>query len=233
MAPTFDPIAFGERLRKEMDRTGKKTKPLHVELRDKLGKEAPGTSYGQVWTYVNGQAPIEPRREVLEALAEVFNVRVEFLAFGQGARTEAEEEVRRSQAPHTEQNFWSRVHDEIPDLAWLDLSVTGNLIGVTLRCHAFRTMVGRTVGGDGLLPLAEEWWRMVTNSAAAAEEILGVPIRQHHDAFSDYANGVLHALSGLIHSMELSEPRARRSPLELLAGPHEPRVEQEADDDEA
>jgi hypothetical protein len=226
----YDPEKFGERIRKEMGRAGiKEIRALRQKLVDETNER--GTSYTAVFQYVKGTWPTEPRRPVVEALARVLNgVRPEYLLFDEGGRTEAEEEVRRSQPPHAAQNFWSRVHDEIPELSQLDLSVSGNLIGVTLRCHAFRAMGGRTGDGDELLPLAEEWWRVVTESAAAAEEILGAPIRQDVDAFSDFANGVLHALSGLIHSME---PRARRSPLELLAGASQSRAEQEADDDEA
>ena len=96
--PTFDPAAFGARLRDAMEKRGFDVKKLREKVENevisKTGKKR-GTSYGTVWSYVNGQAPLEPRREVVEALAEVLSPERDhllphFLMFGEGPRTLAE-----------------------------------------------------------------------------------------------------------------------------------------------
>lgn len=96
--PTFDPVAFGARLRKEMkthDLDVKKLqKKVEYEVTIKTGTKR-GTSYGTIWSYVNGHAPLEPRREVVEALAAVLSpphdpLLSPFLLFGDGSRTRAE-----------------------------------------------------------------------------------------------------------------------------------------------
>lgn len=87
--PDFDAVAFGERLHDELERRAWNVKTLQRHLRGRTGG-AKGTSYGQVWSYVNGKAPIEPRRNVLEALAVLLEVRMEWLAFAEEPRTEQE-----------------------------------------------------------------------------------------------------------------------------------------------
>lgn len=85
----FDPVAFGGRLKVELARRDWNVKALQEKLRAKTGK-IPGTSYGSLWSYVNGQAPIEPRREAIEALAELLNILPHFLMTGDGPRTAVE-----------------------------------------------------------------------------------------------------------------------------------------------
>ena len=92
----FDPMSFGRRLTNEMRSAGLDVKALQARVRRKTN--ARGTSYGTVWSYVNGQAPTEPRREVINALAEIFSVRPQWLAFESGRRTTAEEAAAKAMA---------------------------------------------------------------------------------------------------------------------------------------
>ena len=85
----FEPVGFGERLQAELDRRAWDVKTLQKAVRTKMGK-ARGTSWGSIWSYVNGHAPIEPRREVMEALAELLGILPHFLMYGDGYRTAVE-----------------------------------------------------------------------------------------------------------------------------------------------
>lgn len=89
----FDPQAFGARLRDEMGVRGLDVKALREAVHLETGG-ARGTSYGSVWSYVNGQAPLEPRREVVEGMAKVLRVRAAWLLHGVEPRTEGEAVAR-------------------------------------------------------------------------------------------------------------------------------------------
>ena len=102
--PTFDPKAFGERLRDALEEGGWDVKKLRQAVHTKTGG-ARGTSYGSVWSYVNGQAPIDPRREVVEALSELLDRLPEFLMYGEGPRTKREEQTEKARKE-------ARVHEE-------------------------------------------------------------------------------------------------------------------------
>lgn len=121
-SPQFEPTAFGRRLRDEMSAADLDVQALQVEVR-RLVKAATGdtkgTSYGTIWSYVKGQAPIEPRREVIDALARVFRVRPEWLAFDRGQRTDAEEAAARlaAGAPPPQLDYVrTALREVIPDL---------------------------------------------------------------------------------------------------------------------
>ncbi|HUF69829.1 MAG TPA: hypothetical protein VMM79_14390 [Longimicrobiales bacterium] len=96
----FDPRGFGERLRRALDdgralgHNLSDVKALQAAVHQRT--DARGTSYGSIWSYVNGQAPLEPRREVVEALAVVLGVRVEWLLQDDGAMTEIEQHARET-----------------------------------------------------------------------------------------------------------------------------------------
>jgi len=103
--PGFNPVALGERLREEM---GKQTPPLDVKALQKRvienAGEARGTSYGSIWSYVNGQAPLEPRREVIEGMATVFGVLPDYLLAG-GPRTPEAKQVAELTAQAKVENY--------------------------------------------------------------------------------------------------------------------------------
>jgi transcriptional regulator with XRE-family HTH domain len=90
----FDPVAFGGRLREELERRGWDVKTFQQNVAAKVPGSRMGTSYGSIWSYVNDQAPQEPRRETVEAMAALLGVRPDYLLFGDH-RTEAD--VRAAQ----------------------------------------------------------------------------------------------------------------------------------------
>lgn len=114
--PTFDPKAFGERLRNALEARGWDVKKLREAVHTKTGG-ARGTSYGSVWSYVKGQAPIDPRREVVEALADLLDRLPAFLMYGEGPMTKREEQAQKAQErvrPHgkeSENAPWQERHD--------------------------------------------------------------------------------------------------------------------------
>lgn len=101
----FDPVALGRRLKRALDDRGWDVKRLQREVRQKIGN-ARGTSYGSVWSYVNGKAPAEPRREVVEAFEDLLGLRRGHLMHG-GPPTE--EHALVSEAAD---GLWSRL-DEV------------------------------------------------------------------------------------------------------------------------
>ena len=90
----FDPVSFGKRLREELKEQGWGVKRLREKLLARTGA-ARGTSYGSVWSYVNGEAPAEPHRKVVEAMSDLFGVMPGYLMFG-GDRTAADARARQS-----------------------------------------------------------------------------------------------------------------------------------------
>lgn len=94
----YDPEGFGKRLSDEMGRAGIKDAQA---LQKRLDREAPpntrGTSYTAVLQYVKGLWPSEPRREVVETLARMFDPRMrpEYLLYEGEPRTETDMEAGR------------------------------------------------------------------------------------------------------------------------------------------
>ena len=95
-----DSSGLGERLERELKGKGWAITKLRSEVTNRLGDGHPHTSYGSVWSYVNGQAPDNPRREVLEAMADALGVRVEYLLHD-GPRTDAEASRESTGLVHT------------------------------------------------------------------------------------------------------------------------------------
>lgn len=96
--PDFDPTAFGQRLQRALEEKGWSIKPFQEALVERTGK-APGTSYGSVYGYVKGMAPVVPRQEVSDAMAELLGLTPRYLLFGAGPKSsprEAEEAATRS-----------------------------------------------------------------------------------------------------------------------------------------
>jgi hypothetical protein len=104
----FDPVGFGERLSLAMEKAGI---PDVRALQKRLAKKTTerGTSYPQVWSYVNGRAPDSgPRRAIVEALADILRVRPEYLLHD-GPRTETERQAgeRATAALHPPVAAWA------------------------------------------------------------------------------------------------------------------------------
>ena len=96
----FDKSGLGRNLKRELQAKGWTITKLRSEVTARLGEGHPHTSYGSVWSYVNGEAPDNPRREVLEAMADALGVRVEYLLHD-GPRTDAEASREATGLVHT------------------------------------------------------------------------------------------------------------------------------------
>jgi hypothetical protein len=88
---------FADRLRWAYDRQRPEGRQRGLrlfqrKLSAKRYKDVPGTSLSAIQSYLRG---VEPTRPFIEAAAEVLKVRAAWLAFGEGAPTQAEEAARR------------------------------------------------------------------------------------------------------------------------------------------
>jgi len=81
-----DPRALGERLSVRLQEKGWSYKEFQRKVERAAGG-ARGTSYGSVWSYVNGEVA-EPRPRVVEAMAEVLGLSTSWLTYGDGPRTQ-------------------------------------------------------------------------------------------------------------------------------------------------
>jgi hypothetical protein len=79
------------RLRKAMRQRGVSVRALYRSVENRF-PTIRGGSYGGVRLYCGSKPPKQPRLDLLEAFATVLEVRHEWLAFGEGARTEAGQE---------------------------------------------------------------------------------------------------------------------------------------------
>jgi transcriptional regulator with XRE-family HTH domain len=88
MIPSVDSRALGERLSASLQEKGWSYKEFQRKVHRAAGG-ARGTSYGTVWSYVNGEVA-EPRPRIVRAMAEVLGLSTEWLASGGGPRTQQE-----------------------------------------------------------------------------------------------------------------------------------------------
>jgi transcriptional regulator with XRE-family HTH domain len=91
-----DSGSLARRLTSALDEKGWGYEDFHRRVRD-AAHGARGTSYGSVWSYVNGKVS-EPRAPVVLAMAEVLGVTYEWLATGDGPRT-CEDAARQDRTP--------------------------------------------------------------------------------------------------------------------------------------
>jgi hypothetical protein len=85
-------MTIAARLQQALARRKKSIRWLQSELK---AVNVPASSYGSVRAYVKGDTT--PRPDWLQAAAAVLGVRMEWLARGTGAMTQAEEELRRDE----------------------------------------------------------------------------------------------------------------------------------------
>jgi hypothetical protein len=194
--PEFDPKAFGSRLRGEMRERGVETKALQEDVRERTGG-ARGTSYGSVWSYVNGQAPVEPRREVVEAMAVELGVLPEYLLHG-GPRTLAEAEV--ASAHEAEQpRFYARMLEELPRLKEFDPGLHMALLGVLERWATACERSGMTFDEDEvethMLGFLLSSWAFMWQPLESWARWLGREIQSDQRSVSDYLMAMCHALN--------------------------------------
>lgn len=87
--------ALARRLASTLEERGWGYEDFHRRVRE-AADGARGSSYGSVWSYVNGKVS-EPRPKIVRAMAEALGVTYEWLATGQGPRTA--EEAARTRTP--------------------------------------------------------------------------------------------------------------------------------------
>jgi hypothetical protein len=87
-----DPAELGRRLRDEMALRFPDVKAFAAAVAKTAGPVR-GTSYPNIYAYVTGKAPDEPRPAIIEAMAKVLGVLPEYLV-SDGPRTAAEQEAR-------------------------------------------------------------------------------------------------------------------------------------------
>jgi transcriptional regulator with XRE-family HTH domain len=90
-----DSGTLSRRLASRLEEKGWGYEDFHRRVRD-AADGARGSSYGSVWSYVNGKVA-EPRPQIVRAMAEVLGVTYEWLVTGEGPRTA--EEVARTRTP--------------------------------------------------------------------------------------------------------------------------------------
>lgn len=83
-----DSRALGVRLAERLHEKGWSYKEFQRRVQSAAGG-ARGTSYGTVWSYVNGEVS-EPRAKVVQAMADVLGLSTDWLLSGEGPRTHGE-----------------------------------------------------------------------------------------------------------------------------------------------
>lgn len=96
MTKTRPTDGYSERLKQALESGPKpmSVRALAAEMEAGPHKHLRGASYGGIRQYVEGRVT-NPRIELLRALADVLDVRAEWLAYGNGPTTAAELEARR------------------------------------------------------------------------------------------------------------------------------------------
>jgi transcriptional regulator with XRE-family HTH domain len=178
-----------------------------------------GATYGGVRQYAAGKVK-SPRIELLRAIADVLGVRSDWLAFNDGAMLQDEDAVLRGSKPPGV-DLWGAIHDAIPQLRELDISVSMNLVEAAIRLNRVLARAQRS-GDESILSLSERCWGVVATTLGAVEDVIGDDrIRRDPEAFSDFASTVILAISGAIHATRFTYGPERRSPLGLLAGEYD------------
>lgn len=86
LLPSVDSQALGARLAAGLQEKGWSYTEFQKRVQ-RAAKGARGTSYGTVWSYVNGEVA-EPRPRVVEAMADVLGLSAQWLTSGRGPRTQ-------------------------------------------------------------------------------------------------------------------------------------------------
>lgn len=117
-------------------------RPMSVRaLASELAERFPnirGTSYGGVRVYAEGGVK-NPRTELLRAMAQVLEVRSEWLAFGEGAMTEEAQRMAEGVADSVDEQLrgdesgpYRALMEHFPELQKLDLDIPGLFF---MHCH--------------------------------------------------------------------------------------------------
>lgn len=200
--PDFDATAFGTRLHAALQDRGWDVKKLQETVRGRYGR-LPGSSYGNVWSYVNGKAPIEPRRELVDAMADLLGVFPEYLLFG-GPRTDIEAaatEAALSGSPATQgpdaTDIYGRLCELRPQLRELEMSV-----GIVLMMHMQRwgqarlRLTGTRPSLEEAIEYGAETWDYIMEPLVAfATDADRKSLRLDVTSCGDYVVAMIHALN--------------------------------------
>lgn len=224
---TFDPGAFGERLRRCMAQRGLDVKSLRQQISDATGG-ARGTSYGTIWSYVKGHAPLEPRREVVEALAALFDVLPEYLLHG-GPKSQAEAAILEREEERDDSRFNEWMLNELEGLDRLDLSVHLALIDLLHRWLTAMERVGRELESeDQAKAYLFSTWAFLWEPLTAWARWIDRDVAMDQGSLSDYMTAMLHAIN---LSLQVVAPPGL-TPEDVAAWPKYP-TQKETDDAEA
>ena len=191
---TFDPVTFGERLRLRMDERGLDVKSLRQQVSDATGG-ARGTSYGTIWSYVKGHAPLEPRREVVEALAALLDVLPEYLLHG-GAKSQAEAAILEREEERDDSRFNEWMLNELEDLDRLDASVHLALIALLHRWLTAMERSGRELESrDEAEAYLLSTWAFLWEPLKAWGRWIDRNVTVDQGSLSDYMTAMLHAMN--------------------------------------
>lgn len=193
----FDKEAFGDRLQAEITERGWSVSDLQEKLKETVRKRTGrtrGTSYGSVWSYVNGQAPESgPRQEVVSALVELLDVLPGYLIHG-GPATKEERALREDRGDE-EPGFYEEIRTAIPQLERLDY-----VVAVAFMTHLHRWVkahlrVDYQVEEDEVVRYAESVWDYLNAPFQAWSERIGKEVPVDPNGVSDYMMAMLHALN--------------------------------------
>lgn len=207
----YDPAEFGKRARAEFNAAGKwkDLRAFQKALRDETGG-ARGTTYGSVWSYVNGEGPANPQREVVQAMARLFSVsghtvRADYLLYG-GMKTEEEAAEQRRQEAAEGAELYDQLREAIPPLAELDYAVHAALMTYLQRWVQANIRAGLAVEPDDLMSHMERVWGWAMEPFKAWGRRTGrEPLDLSPYGASDYMMAVLHALN---FSLQVAQPPA-------------------------
>ena len=196
--PTFDPVAFGERLRRHMDERDLDVKSLRQQVSDATGG-ARGTSYGTVWSYVKGHAPLEPRREVVEALAALLDVLPEYLLHG-GAKSQAEAAILEREDEREDEREGSLITEwmleELEGLDRLDVSVHLALMTLSGRWLTAMERSGRELESeDEVKAYLLSTWAFLWAPLTGWGRWIDRDVHMDQGSLSDYMTAMLHAMN--------------------------------------
>jgi len=198
--PEFDPVAFGRRIEEERKRLGWDLPTLQKKLAA-VTNGAPGTSYGSVWSYKAGKAPQHVRREVVEGLAELFEVRPDYLLHG-GGRTDFGAKVEAELEPDSDmEGFRERMFELAPFLHYTESELDSSVFQQALRVSLAFTANNRRLGLSESKAGHDEWeaaLRFMNEYIEAPGDYWtskhGRPLTMERETFSLYVEAALHAL---------------------------------------
>jgi transcriptional regulator with XRE-family HTH domain len=197
----YSPERFGERIKRELERTGMHLQPFQEDIERRTGKIR-GTSYGAVWGYVNGKGPPHPpRAEIVDAMAEALGVLPGYLLHG-GPRTEFEAKVEAATEPEPDpemDRFRERMYERVPFLRYMDAdrSIEAHFLRVSMGFTAANRRLGLSDSEGGY----EAWEaacdfinEYITAPLDYWYDKHGRTVRMEGETFALYVEAVLHAL---------------------------------------